>query len=129
MKNMFYTPKLWVLVAAAVALRLLFLFYLFPHYFVDFATVGSQYFFDHYREIAQQILLGNGYRLYPAGAPALHRPPGYVLLMLINFPLSEKCAMFMHIQNAILGGFSCLLTYAFYFGIQFIDIVYDNSVT
>jgi hypothetical protein len=95
----------------AGVLRLLFCLYLFPHYFIKFATVGSQYFFDHYREIAQQILLGNGYRLSPEGVPVLNRAPGYVFMMLLNFPLSEKCAVFVHIQNAILGELSCLCTY------------------
>jgi 4-amino-4-deoxy-L-arabinose transferase-like glycosyltransferase len=112
MKDVFRTPKLWLLVVAAVVLRLLFCFYLFPRYLVKFATVGNQYFFDTYREIAQQILLGNGYRLQPGGMAVLNRPPGYVFMMLFNFPLSEKCAVFVHIQNGIFGGLSCLLTYA-----------------
>lgn len=111
MKKFFQTPKLWLLVVAAVVLRLLFCFYLFPHYLVKFATVGNQYFCDTYREIAQQILLRNGYRFHLEGIPVLNRPPGYVLMMLLNFPLSEKCAVFVHIQNAILGGLSCLCTY------------------
>jgi len=62
-----------ILMGAAVALRWLFCFVVFPHLLAGHSTVGTQYYFDSYREIAASLLQGCGYRLACNGPVALHR--------------------------------------------------------
>jgi hypothetical protein len=95
---------LWILVAAAVACRWLFCFVVFPHFLAAGSTVGRQYYFDSYREIAASVLQGCGFRLGCDGPPALHRPPGYVVFMLATNPSDpSQCYAFVHMLNGLAG--------------------------
>ena len=100
-----------LLFLAAVAVRLLFCFVVFPVFAARYATVGAQYFFDTYREIAANLLGGFGYVAEPAGEPVLNRAPGYVAIMLLAAPGSGYCAALVHWWNSILGGMAAMLTF------------------
>lgn len=91
--------------------RWLFCFLLFPAFFAPRSTVGAQYYFDSYREIAAALRTGAGYRLGPEGPPALHRPPGYVAFLALCAPQdAEHCYIWVQLLQGLLGGCSVLLT-------------------
>jgi hypothetical protein len=96
---------------AAFAIRALFCLWLFPSFLVKYATVGGQYFFDTYREIAIQVLAGNGYRVAPDAAPILNRPPGYTLAMALTMPQLSSSPVPLHILNSLLGAMAAAGTY------------------
>jgi 4-amino-4-deoxy-L-arabinose transferase-like glycosyltransferase len=101
-----------ILMGAAVALRWLFCFVVFPHLLAGHSTVGTQYYFDSYREIAASLLQECGYRLACNGPVALHRPPGYVLFMLATNPTDPShCHLFVQLLNGLLGGVAVWLTF------------------
>jgi hypothetical protein len=94
-----------------VLARWLFCFLLFPAFFARQSTVGTQYYFDSYREIAAALRTGAGYRLGPEGPPALHRPPGYVAFLALCAPQdAEHCYIWVQLLQGLLGGCSVLLT-------------------
>jgi hypothetical protein len=96
--------------ATAFAVRLAFCFLIFP-YLAPHTTVGSQPYFDSYREIASSLVTGHGYRLGPDGPPALHRPPGYTLLIALCDPTDlARCHIFFKILHALLGALAAVLT-------------------
>jgi hypothetical protein len=74
----------WLLltVFAAVGLRLLFCLVIYPELLADSSTVGHVYFFDSYREIATSVVTSGEYSLTPDGTPAIHRPPGYLPVLI-----------------------------------------------
>ena len=104
-------PRAAVRIAiVAVFARWLFCFFLFPAFFAERSTVGKQYYFDSYREIASAVTAGVGYRLGPSGPPALHRPPGYVALLALCTPWDSKhCYIWVQLVHGILGGLAVLL--------------------
>jgi hypothetical protein len=92
----------------AFVIRLIFCFYLFPVFFYDYGTVGVQYIFDDYYEIARQLLTGKGFSLAD-GTPVLHRPPFFSLVLTIPLLLSPGLhfdTSSMQIFNALLGSLS-----------------------
>lgn len=92
----------------AFIIRLIFCFYLFPFHFYDYGTVGIQYIFDDYYEIARQLLTGKGFTLVD-GTPVLHRPPFFPLALTIPLLLSPGVhfdTSSMQIFNALLGSLS-----------------------
>lgn len=103
---------LFLLVSAAVVARWLFCFFLFPNYLAARSTVGTEYYFDSYREIAASVLNGCGYRLACDGPPALHRPPGYVGFMMLAAPGDPaRSHVFVHLLNGLAGGLAVWLTF------------------
>ena len=100
--------RLFILASSS---RLVFCFVLFPTLLSGVSTVGDSFFVDSYFEIAQQLLLGNGYRVTPDGIEVLHRPPGYVLIALLSLPLSPISVSMMYILHSILGGLAAVLTF------------------
>jgi 4-amino-4-deoxy-L-arabinose transferase-like glycosyltransferase len=101
----------WCLFFLASISRLLFCFLLYPRFLQGISTVGNSFFVDSYLEIAQQLLLGNGYRTTPDGMAILHRPPGYVLIALLSLPLSDFSASMMFILHSIVGGLAAVFTF------------------
>jgi hypothetical protein len=99
------------LIAIAFLCRFLFCVWLFPYFFIRYASVGDQYFFDTYREIAIQLLDGNGYSLSAHAAPILNRPPGYTFAMALTMPQLTQNPIPMHILNSILGAIAVMATY------------------
>lgn len=97
-------------VATAIAVRWSFCLILFPTLLSDVGTVGDQYYFDSYREIAIQVLSGNGYRASVDAIPCLHRPPGYVGVALLSFPYSNYSYIWFQLINGALGGLATWLT-------------------
>lgn len=97
-------------VAAAVLARWLFCLVVFPTLLTGVATVGDQYYFDSYREIAAQVAAGHGYRAAPDAIPCLHRPPGYVAVVLLAFPRSELAYLGIQLLNGLLGGLATWMT-------------------
>ncbi|MEM7351077.1 MAG: hypothetical protein AAF657_09745 [Acidobacteriota bacterium] len=98
------------IVTVAIVARWLFCLVIFPNFLTGIATVGDQYTFDSYREIAAQLLAGNGYRVAPEAIPCLHRPPGYVAVLLVSFPASELAYLFAQFWNGLLGGLATWAT-------------------
>ena len=91
-------------------MRWLFCFFLFPGFLAGRSTVGKQYYFDSYREIASAVTAGVGYRLGPSGPPALHRPPGYVAFLALCAPSDPKhCFIWVQLLHGLLGGLAVLL--------------------
>lgn len=102
-----------VLIAVAVLVRLAFCWLIFPQLLAPHSTVGMQYYFDSYREIAAAVLSGAGYRLGIDGPPALHRPPGYVLLLMACDPSDfAHCYLRVQLLQALMGGLAALATFA-----------------
>ncbi|MHB0970169.1 MAG: ArnT family glycosyltransferase [Thermoanaerobaculia bacterium] len=99
-----------VLFVAAVAARLLFCFLVFPRYLAPSSTVATTYFFDSYREIATSVLSRGEYEL-ETGVAALHRPPGYVPVIMAAAPSSTSSVALFQTYHAILGGLAALMTY------------------
>jgi hypothetical protein len=99
------------LIILAFLCRFLFCVWLFPNFFIRYASVGDQYFFDTYREIAIQLLAGNGYRLSAQAAPILNRPPGYTIALALTMPQLTQSPMPLHILNSILGAIAVFATY------------------
>jgi hypothetical protein len=91
--------------------RAIFCVWLFPNFFVKYATVGEQYFFDTYREVAAQMLAGNGYRATSQGAPILNRPPAYTIAVALTMPQHTRSALPLHILNSLLGALAVIGTY------------------
>jgi hypothetical protein len=96
--------RTWLL---AVAVGFLILFVLAP------LTGISPYFYvayDGYLEIAVNVIRGNGFVFEPDGAPVLHRPPLYPLLLapttLLPLPLQRPVLVIW--QGAMLGGVGAL---------------------
>lgn len=98
------------LVATAVVARWLFAFVLFPTLLHRLGTHGSQRYFDSYRDLAVQLLQGNGYRVAPGAIPTLNRPPGYVLVLLASFPGSDSGFLWFQFWHGLLGGLAVWLT-------------------
>ncbi len=96
---------------SALLVRLAFCYFIFPLFLAQYATVGSQYFFDTYREIAASLLEGHGFRTEAGGGLILNRPPGYVLILLLSFPRSDWCVYFFQFFNSSLGAASTVLTF------------------
>jgi 4-amino-4-deoxy-L-arabinose transferase-like glycosyltransferase len=107
------TAGYWLagLIVLAVAVRLAFCYALYPHYFIGLSTVGSEYFFDSYREIAANVVSGEGFVL-DSGVPVIHRPPGYVLIMAASLPSRPETSRFIfQLWNALFGGIAVMLTF------------------
>jgi dolichyl-phosphate-mannose-protein mannosyltransferase len=103
----------FLLVAVAVLVRLVFCWLVFPQLLAPRSTVGTQYYFDSYREIAVALQSGAGYRLGPDGPPALHRPPGYVLFLLACNPSDlAHCYLWVQLLHGLMGGLAALATLA-----------------
>ena len=108
---MFRDRVLLAIVAAAITVRLLFCFVLFPRYLAEGSTVGHEYFFDSYRQIAATVLEEGRFALSPGGPPAIHRPPGYVALLMAAAPRGEHTRVLFQTYHALLGGLACLVTF------------------
>jgi hypothetical protein len=92
---------------------LAFCWLIFPQLIAPYSTVGTQYYFDSYRDIAAAVLSGAGYRLGPGGPPALHRPPGYVLFVMACDPFDvTHCYLWVQLLHALVGGLAALATFA-----------------
>jgi 4-amino-4-deoxy-L-arabinose transferase-like glycosyltransferase len=99
-----------LLVLAAVVVRLAFCFVVYPKFFAGWTTIGTQYFLDSYREIAVSLVTSGEYRIGPGGPFALHRPPGYTLVLAAAAPTTTAAKALFQIYNAILGGLATLAT-------------------
>ncbi len=97
-------------VAVAILARWLFCFLIFPTFLTEVGTVGDQYYFDSYRELAAQVVAGNGYRVSPEAIPCLHRPPGYVAVLMLAFPSGDSAYLWAQLLNGLLGGLATWLT-------------------
>ena len=64
-------------------------------------TIGG--FVDRYDNIAENLLAGNGYRIYPDTSETLLRSPGYVLLLSGLFFLFGKSLAAAQIVNILCG--------------------------
>lgn len=64
-------------------------------------TIGG--FVDRYDSIAENLLAGNGYRVYPDTSETLLRSPGYVLLLTGLFSLFGKSLAAAQIVNILCG--------------------------
>ncbi|HET7712742.1 MAG TPA: glycosyltransferase family 39 protein [Thermoanaerobaculia bacterium] len=105
-----HRSSLAALFVGAVAARLIFCFVLFPRYFAASSTVGATYFFDSYREIATSVLSRGEYEL-ETGVAALHRPPGYVPVIMAAVPTRPSSVALFQTYHAILGGLAVFVTY------------------
>ena len=103
--------SLLALAALAIALRLVFCWYVHPRYLASLTTVGETYFFDSYREIAANVLSGRGYVL-DSGRAAIHRPPGYVAVLMASAPQTPSISRYLfQTWNALLGGLAVVATF------------------
>jgi hypothetical protein len=99
------------LIVLAVVVRLAFCYVLYPLYFIGLSTVGGEYFFDSYREIAANVVSGDGFVL-DSGVPVIHRPPGYVMVLAASLPSRPESSPFIfQMWNALFGGMAVLLTF------------------
>jgi 4-amino-4-deoxy-L-arabinose transferase-like glycosyltransferase len=76
---------------AIIALKILVTFYLFP-WFVSHFKSDYQWglFPDLYDSIAENIISGNGYRVYSDTSLTMIRSPGYIIILTILFYLFGK---------------------------------------
>ena len=103
--------RLLLLACVALIARLFFCFVLFPRIAAR-TTVGELPYFDSYREIAASLVSGDGYRL-PSGKPAMHRPPGYTVLIALCDPTDPaRCHIWFKLLHALLGALATIVTFA-----------------
>ena len=72
-------------------------------------TVGQQYFFDSYFEIASNLLVGNGYVLTD-GTTVIHRPPVYTYFMIPAAMFPDVAAKVFQFMHAVFGALSVWVT-------------------
>lgn len=78
---------------------------------MSLGTVGDEYFFDSYREIATSLVRDGRFALAD-GTPVIHRPPGYVPVLLLALPGSGIERFLFQIIHSLLGGAAVFVTYA-----------------
>jgi len=101
-----------VIVSLAVLIRIVFCFFVFPLYLSTVGTVGSEFLFDNYYEIALSLLNGQGFTLSD-GSVVFHRPPLYSMILalaLVFAPDQSWHISLMQLTNCLLGGGSVLFT-------------------
>lgn len=88
---------------ALLILKLLLVFIVFP----AFVGTGKDYqgamFPDQYDLIAENLLSGYGYRIYPDTSPTLLRTPGHVLLLAAIFSVFGKSLLAVQAVNFLLA--------------------------
>jgi len=110
--EIFSVMKDLILPLVATLVRVFFCFFLFPKYLTSVGTVGTEFLFDNYYEIALSLLAGNGF-LLADGTVVFHRPPLYPILLTLPLALSpgaEWHISAMQLFNCLLGGLSVYFT-------------------
>jgi len=101
-----------VIVLLALLIRIVFCFFLFPVYLSTVGTVGSEFLFDNYYEIALSLLNGEGFTLSD-GSLVFHRPPLYSIVLALALVVAPDPSWhigFMQLANCLLGGVSVYFT-------------------
>ncbi|HED15944.1 MAG TPA: glycosyltransferase family 39 protein, partial [Gammaproteobacteria bacterium] len=93
---------LWLILSATLVLKLAVVLLLIPKLteYLPY-TIGG--FVDRYDNIAENLLSGNGYRIYPDTSETLLRSPGYVLLLTGLFYLFGKSLAAAQVINILFG--------------------------
>jgi 4-amino-4-deoxy-L-arabinose transferase-like glycosyltransferase len=74
-------------------------------------TYAAANFPDRYDAIAENIVAGNGYRVYADTSETLVRTPGYVLLLAGVFWITGKNLWAVQVLNLLLGGLGMYFLY------------------
>lgn len=94
---------LWLILAATLLLKLLVLLVVIPKVagYLPYSSIGG--FSDRYDLIAENLLAGNGYRIYPDTSETLLRSPGYVFLLTALFFFFGKSIAAAQVINVLCG--------------------------
>jgi len=99
----------WLAFGVCLTLCLFIVFVLLPLLGIRQPFGGHGH--DGYLELARNIIRGNGFVFEPGGAPNLHRPPLYPLMIapltLLPLPLQRPCLILL--QSVLVGGIAFLI--------------------
>jgi 4-amino-4-deoxy-L-arabinose transferase-like glycosyltransferase len=101
--NKFNSTNIWLLLSVLVAFKALVFFVFFQLLMsgnVDYKAIA---FPDLYDFIAENIVAGNGYRVYPETSPTALRSPGYVLVLAGIFAIAGKSLFAVQVVNFLFG--------------------------
>jgi 4-amino-4-deoxy-L-arabinose transferase-like glycosyltransferase len=91
------------LVASLVLLKAILVFAVVPAFVGSGTDYQGAKFPDNYDLIAENLLAGHGYRVYPETSPTLLRTPGYVLVLAAVFAIFGKSLLAVQAVNFLLS--------------------------
>lgn len=97
------------LLGAIFLVKLVALFVLLPVISEAFSTTYSMGFADDYDRLANNIALGNGYRIDPALTETMLREPGYPLFLAAVFKLGGYSLGAARVSNLLISVGICLM--------------------
>ena len=97
------TQRALVLIFGATLVVKLALMLLVIPTMAEYLPYSIANFGDRYDRIAENLLAGNGYRIYPETSETLLRSPGYVFLLTGIFYLFGKSLLAAQVANILCG--------------------------